>query len=553
MQLRLDKDIGSFRIGLNIVSLAHRAASRLPARAATLSWRLTPGQVADVPQPPRVFLMPSNKRDPQHAQPEGFVLPLRKEQLRSLWWMLEQERATDPTFVEEEISEAALPALGWRAEGKAERPVLVRGGVIADQVGYGKTIISLALIAESKEKAAPEPAPKGLIDLKATLIVVPGHLSKQWPSEIDRFTGNMFRVIVIQNMKDLNSRSIAELSKADIIVMASEIFEADGYWSRFEYLSAQSEEWLSDKMGGRFFCDRLDAAIGSLRDQTSRLDSEGSQAVLDHMDDRQRKATEDAKAQREAQKTAQYGKRQKGQAYRDRYDAIDGKKAKKATVEEVQKWEASEDEEEEEVAALPVPTYRKASGTDSFGSSSVKKDSRLLTAPVMHMFRYVPLMRRLTTGSDVSLPTSSPTSRKSHSRLFSASNPATNGSCPVHHLFRIFPPFAALPPSWASTSEWRTMQKERRSIKSRAPRSRPMRKSSMLSARSIPLPGIDAATISRRSFLIFSSARISPRSTISRQSSMCTTSSCPHRKGLFTWSSSIICKHWRCKRKSRVD
>ena len=205
------------------------------------------------------------------------------------------------------------------------------------------------------------------------------------------------------------------------------------------------------------------------------------------------------------------------------------------------------------MAPLPVPTYRKASGTDSFGSSSVQKDSRLLTAPVMHMFRYVVLSIQLTIDSDVSSPTSSPTSRRSHSPLYFASNPATNGFCPVHHLSPISPPSAALPLSWVSTLAWRTMLKERRSTKSRAPRSRPMRKSSMLSARSIPLPGIDAATISRRSFLIFSSARISPRSTISRQSSMCTTSSCPHRKGLFTWSSSIICKHWRCKRKSRVD
>lgn len=388
VQLRLDNDVGSFRIGLNIVSLAHRAASRLPSGATRLSWRLTPGQVADVPQPPRVFLMPSNKRDPQHEQPQGFVLPLRKEQLRSLWWMLEQERATEPTFVEEEISEAALPALGWRAEGKAERPVLVRGGVIADQVGYGKTIISLALIAESRKKAAPEPAPSGLIDLKATLIVVPGHLSKQWPSEIERFTGDMFKVVVIQNMRDLNTRPISEFAKADIIVMASEIFDADAYWSRFEYLSAQPEEWLSDKAGGRFFSDRLDAAITTLRDQTARLASEGSQAVLDHMDLCQKKARKEAEDQREAQKTAQYGKRQKGQAYRDRYDALDGKKAKKVTAEEVQKWEASEDEEEEEVEPLPVPTYRKASGTESFNSSSVKKDIRLLSSPVMHMFRF---------------------------------------------------------------------------------------------------------------------------------------------------------------------
>lgn len=386
MQLRLDRGIGSFRIGLNVVSLAHRALSRLPSTAGvTLSWRLTPGQVADVPRSPRVFILPSNKKDPQHAQPKGFQLDLRKEQLRSLWWMLRQENAEGHTFVEEEISEAALPALGWRAEGKAERPALVRGGVIADQVGYGKTIISLALIAETKDKAVPEPAPAGLIDLKATLIVVPGHLSKQWPSEIARFTGKMFKIIVLQNMRDLNSRSISDLAKADIIVMASEILESDSYWERFEYLSAQPEAWLDDKQGGRFFVDRLETSIRSLRDQTARLAEKGAEAAFDHMTQYQTQARLDVDKQREAQKTAAFGKRMKGQAYRDRYDAESKKKT--VTKEEVEKWEASDDDDEEVPEPLPMPSFRKATGYEAFGHTAVKKDYHLLSSPVMHMFR----------------------------------------------------------------------------------------------------------------------------------------------------------------------
>ncbi|WWD22469.1 hypothetical protein CI109_106962 [Kwoniella shandongensis] len=400
VQLRLDDDVGSFRIGLNIVSLAHRALSRLPVSTnkgkIQLSWRLTPGQIADVPQAPRVFILPSNKRDPEHPQPKGFKLSLRREQLRSLWWMLEQEKTEGRThtFVEEEISEAALPALGWRAEGKAERPVMVRGGVIADQVGYGKTIISLALIAQSKGLPEPEPAPPGLVDLKATLIVVPGHLSKQWPSEIARFTGHMFKVIVIQNMRDLQSRTISELSKADIIVMASEIFEADGYWERFEYLSAQPEDWLNDKQGGRFFSDRLETAMSSLRSQTEILASKeegGAGKAEQAMQERQKLAKEDAESKKTAHKTANFGKRMKGQAYRDRYDADPAAGKKNATtVEDVEKWEASEDEESEddEATAVPIPTFRKAKGTESLSNSGVTSDFKLLSNPVMHMFRF---------------------------------------------------------------------------------------------------------------------------------------------------------------------
>ncbi|BEI79864.1 hypothetical protein CcaverHIS002_0103930 [Cutaneotrichosporon cavernicola] len=393
VQLRHVDEVGSFRIGLNIVSLAHRALSRLPRSDAKgkvrLSWRLTPGQVADVPEKPRVFSMPSNKRDPEHSQPRDFELPLRPEQLRSLWWMLEQERAEGKThtFVEEEISEALLPSLGWRAEGKAERPVMVRGGVIADEVGYGKTIISLALAAETMDDPAPEPAPDNLIDLKATLIIVPGHLSKQWPSEIERFTGDLFNVVVIQNMKGLQAKSIGELRKADLIVIATEVFEAETYWERFEYLSAQPQEWLHDGNGGRFFVDRLDSALQTLQDQTAILQNEGASEAHHNMQELHRAAEEEVERKKEQMKAANFGKRLKGAQYRDKYDDLPVKnKAKKSAG--TDSWEADNDDDDELDSSMPKPTFRQASGLESLNSSSIKKDFNLLRSPVLHMFRF---------------------------------------------------------------------------------------------------------------------------------------------------------------------
>ncbi|WVQ76242.1 hypothetical protein IAR50_005907 [Cryptococcus sp. DSM 104548] len=392
LQLRLDDGFGSFRIGLNVVSLAHRALSRLPhddlKGRTNLSWRLTPGPIAEEPHPPRVFVIPSNKRDPQHPQPAGFNFLLRTEQLRSVWWMLAQEEAAGKThtFVEEEIAEAILPAVGWRAEGKAERPVLARGGVIADQVGYGKTVISIALIAETRQTPAPEPAPVDLMDLKATLILVPGHLSKQWPSEIARFTGDMFKVMVIQNMKDLQGKTVAELSKVDIIVMATEIFEADLYWDRFEYLASHPEGWLNDAQGGRFFSDRLDTALATLRSQTRVLKEEGAEAALRTMAKVQEDARSGVEGGAEVHKSINFGKRMKGRAYRDRYD---GAAKKKTTVAEMENWEASEaDDNDDEPAVIPVPVFRQAKGSEALSSNAVKQDFAKLSCPVMHMFRF---------------------------------------------------------------------------------------------------------------------------------------------------------------------
>ena len=95
-QLKLDEnDTGTVRVGINIPSLLHRALSRLPSGNRTerpsLSWRLntnfTPVASLNLPK----FVILSNKPDKEHAQPPSFKIPLRKEQLRSLEWMLQQE------------------------------------------------------------------------------------------------------------------------------------------------------------------------------------------------------------------------------------------------------------------------------------------------------------------------------------------------------------------------------------------------------------------------------------------------------------------------------
>ncbi len=53
----------------------------------------------------------SNKLDKEHKQPPHFKTPLRKEQLRSLEWMILQESPEAAPFIEEEISEAILDPL----------------------------------------------------------------------------------------------------------------------------------------------------------------------------------------------------------------------------------------------------------------------------------------------------------------------------------------------------------------------------------------------------------------------------------------------------------
>src|SRR5690606_24240398 len=120
------------------------------ADAPSFSWKLVTGYTAPptIDYPP--YQVKSNRPDPEDEQPPHFTNPelqLRKEQLRSLHWMIHQESDEAAPFIEEEVSEALLPYLGWRAEGRVQRKLYIKGGVLADDVGYGKTACTIALIS----------------------------------------------------------------------------------------------------------------------------------------------------------------------------------------------------------------------------------------------------------------------------------------------------------------------------------------------------------------------------------------------------------------------
>ncbi|KAJ7654469.1 hypothetical protein DFH06DRAFT_1298898 [Mycena polygramma] len=329
-QLKLDDNgVGTVRVGFNAPTLIHRALSRLPVGNRTerpvLSWRLktnyTPTASLTLPK----FVIASNKRDKEHAQPPHFRIDLRKEQLRSLEWMVQQESPNASPFVEEEISEAILHPLGWRAEGRAQRPVLVRGGVLADAVGYGKTATTLGLI-DCTAKAVKKDFEKigrvdGKIAIKATLIVVPPHLTRQWESETKKFTKDHFTVIVIASLSNLNKLTIEDFQDADIIIVASGLSKSQAYADNLQLLSGNG---VLPNSAGRHFNARLQEISESLKAQTNRLQDEGSAAVMKEI---KRAQAAEEKAAADALVLA---KRLKGRAYREAAEKREAEKKAKA-------------------------------------------------------------------------------------------------------------------------------------------------------------------------------------------------------------------------------
>jgi SNF2 family DNA or RNA helicase len=150
----------------------------------------------------RSFRLLSNAEDEAAPQPPHFQThPLRPEQLRSLSWMLSQEgignSETDPDqheFVVEWLRWAPVPSLGKKAsmEMKARASYMVRGGILADKIGYGKTATTIGLIDSTLHLPSPDiPSidSDSFIQAKGTLIIVPPNLLGQWLEEITKFLG----------------------------------------------------------------------------------------------------------------------------------------------------------------------------------------------------------------------------------------------------------------------------------------------------------------------------------------------------------------------------
>ncbi|KAK4126664.1 hypothetical protein N657DRAFT_170818 [Parathielavia appendiculata] len=185
---------------------------------------------------------------------------LRSSQEEAVKWMMQRERASFD-FVKFEIEEEVVAPLNLRVVGKAEWPSRFpfssRGGVMAHEVGYGKTVVTLALldcmrgfdtgqsITERQEKVDDAWAKElsesfehledvGLkpesffVHLSATLIIVPKHITTQWEKEAENFLGlKSPQLLVIKSPASFCRRDMLQsLQQAEIIIVSSAAFSS---------------------------------------------------------------------------------------------------------------------------------------------------------------------------------------------------------------------------------------------------------------------------------------------------------------------------------------
>ncbi|CAE7297630.1 RAD5, partial [Symbiodinium sp. KB8] len=228
---------------------------RFPAAGYEADWRVWSGSPPDLqvlPSPPSPsFRLLDNKLDRRHAQPPNFLLPLRPEQLRSLQWMVQQ----------------AAPrslALDWTLDCRVIASFKARGGVLADEIGYGKTALAIALLDVRHGgpfPEDPEPDCDFFFPCDSTLICMPSHLHGQWAEEFVKFTGSTYKVLSLSKEADLKKATVRSILETDVCLCDYQLFQRPFYLKRRRELgelgataaasAASAEAHLQDEFGAK--------------------------------------------------------------------------------------------------------------------------------------------------------------------------------------------------------------------------------------------------------------------------------------------------------------
>jgi len=113
--------------------------------------------------------------------------------------------------------------------------VTYSGGILADEMGLGKTMALFALMMVNprpKDQVKifkDTPANHHLISSRATLVICPNHLVKQWEEEINKHRSRAVSVYTLTTINHLKKLTYGAIQQADIIIASSGLFKSTNY------------------------------------------------------------------------------------------------------------------------------------------------------------------------------------------------------------------------------------------------------------------------------------------------------------------------------------
>jgi hypothetical protein len=275
------------RISFNPTALAHQAWTALPHEGLNRGIRrqaddetklgakvdvcVRPASLKNLQPFANVFTMDRPRPEKEYGKPRSFAITghsLSPAQQMSLDWMLSKEDVGEK-FTEQETVEYLIPNSSMRLTGFANTVNRSRGGVLGHDVGFGKTVVTLALIDKKSEGTAPQISIDERkswtgdrhIHLKATIVFCPPQIVEQWKNEKEKFMGHSKIVHIVQREKDINK---AQFEKADIIIANSSLVGKATYLRELAKMTGGPSDFAHEKLTDRALADLYQLSVERL-------------------------------------------------------------------------------------------------------------------------------------------------------------------------------------------------------------------------------------------------------------------------------------------------
>ena len=231
-----------------------------------------------------------NDNDELSQQPSGFQVKLYEHQLKSLKWMIDIEK--------NKIKNNFYPYISLKYITKHEKlsklnfdifdrsfvlrnhknhRLISNGGILADEIGLGKTLTSIALIKENPCVIEPNiKLPNFSINLTednklktcATLIICPGHLTKQWASEIRKNCPDLKTVLILTKTNHKKAKYLNILT-VDVVIASLDFFINTNWYLNIEYyMTPENKRTLGmEKVTEARMLTNFDSRMKKIRDE----------------------------------------------------------------------------------------------------------------------------------------------------------------------------------------------------------------------------------------------------------------------------------------------
>ena len=176
------------------------------------------------------------------------VYPLFPHQVQSFRWMQELENCILGEKKNIKFNTSSIPILNTGYYYNQSYNIItnihdvnivsqpIRGGILADATGSGKTAVALALIVCNDQVVCPHTILTTELEKKiyfcsqATLIITPNCLSQQWLSEMKKFLNTTsLKIIAITNMREYKKIRLCELLTANIVITTDSFLNSKRY------------------------------------------------------------------------------------------------------------------------------------------------------------------------------------------------------------------------------------------------------------------------------------------------------------------------------------